>query len=185
MSNDKSSTRRSRITALGRRVGVRLANCVRGGRAPGMGASGPPGSKFGRGRGASTRRGAGAGFGRGVSTTSAGPAAGAGAAPRYQGRGRLALGTSGDCSGELSSSERSWPQGQMLPSGCRVPQRLRARIGAWQSKHTHMQRSGVSPHCRPRPPGSGMTSLWGRRCGHMRTFAVLGPQKRDVCARPS
>ena len=69
-----------------------------------------------------------------------------GAGPRSQRRLRGWGTLGGLCSGSLTSGERSWPQGQRTPQLIQAPQRLRARIGAPQSKHIHMQNSAVRPH---------------------------------------
>ena len=99
-------------------------------------------------------------------TEGAGPGGGVAAGPRYQRRLRGIAMLGGLCSGELTSGERSWPQGQRSPLLDQAPQRLRARIGAPQSKHIHMQNSAVRPHC----PPPGLT--WG----HIFTLAQVFPQ---------
>jgi hypothetical protein len=92
--------------------------------------------------------------------------AGAGAGPRSQRRLRRWGTLGGLCSGVLTSGERSSPQVQGTPLLIQAPQRLRARIGAPQSRHIHMQNCAVSPHC----PPPGLT--WG----HIFTLEVVFPQ---------
>ena len=154
----------------------------------GMGGSGPPGTRFGRHlygeMNSSIRRHLSCPVGAAAATAGGGGMDGAGgggggggggAAPRHQGRGRLCSGPSGDCSGELTSGERSSPQVQVDPSGWTLPQRLSARIGDLHSRQMHKQCAASSPHW----PPPGLT------CGHILTLAVWGPQNLEFGARPS
>jgi len=146
-----NSSRRSQRGDLGGGGGVLRLRGV----PVGMGASGPPGSKFGRHRpfpSIGTRNGCTSGertsgtatgpLGERTSGTETGPL-GAGF---HQGRLRGGLGRGGDCSGGLSSSERSCPQVHFVPSASLPMHALRARIGVSQIRQRQLQWAASLPH---------------------------------------
>ena len=111
--------------------------------AMGMGASGPPGSKLGRHLplpSIGTRKGCTSG------ATATDPPVTAAGAGFHQGRLRGGLGRGGDCSGGLSSSERSCPQVHFDPSAFLPMHALRACIGVSQIRQRQLQWAASLPH---------------------------------------
>ena len=142
---------------------------------PGMGGSGPPGTRLGR-HSPRGRMGSSSG-----ATDRAGPGLGA-ARSFHQTTGRGGTTLSGEASGVDTSGLRLLPHMHFDPSGRLEPQTLRARMGAPHRRHMHMQCSASRPHWRPSPPyGAPRGLTWG----HILTFVVRFPQYLEFALRPS
>jgi hypothetical protein len=166
-SSDQSVSRSKCVVMSGVILGLRPRVSAR--LAVGIGASGPPGplGTYLRMRGPNSPS-----LPISLPTDGASPGVGVmgAAAPRHQGRGGVRTGSVGEASTVDTSGLLSCPH---LQGG--RGQRLRARIGAWQIRHTHMQNLASRPHW---PPP-------GLMCGHIFTIAVLFPQVLEVARRPS